>query len=64
MTEKGKIVKIEALNKPRMSQIDEAVAKISKDEFTTFRINKEKRALEKMYLRGKYLIDDTGNDVG
>ena len=58
MIEKGKIIRIEDFKKTQINQIDEDVSKISKDEFTMFRVNKGRRVLEKLYIQGKYVIDD------
>ena len=50
--------------KIKTTQIDEDVAKISKDEFTVFRVNKGSKEIDRLYLQGKYDVDYDEDKIG
>ena len=40
------------------------MAKISKDEFTVFRVNKGSKEIDRLYLQGKYDVDYDEDKIG
>jgi hypothetical protein len=50
--------------KIKTTQIDEDVAKISKDEFTVFRVNNGAKEINKLYIQGRYDVDYDEDKIG